>query len=81
MRHNKFLDTPIAGSPFHTVRAFLWNVRTLGFGWWLWCLTQNVVVFVLECTGQLAAVSYVHDRHNCGSMSVTLGGPNREHSI
>lgn len=71
MRHNIFLDTTITGSPFHTLRALLWNVKTLGVWWWLRCFTQNVVLSMFECTRRMAALSCVSDHHDCGSVDVS----------
>jgi hypothetical protein len=42
------LDLDRLGSPFFTPRAMLWNIKTLGFSWWLRCLTQNMRVALVE---------------------------------
>lgn len=41
MQRRLAVDVDWMGSPFLTPRAMLWNIRTLGFFWWLRCLTQN----------------------------------------
>lgn len=43
MRENFLLDTSLTGSPFHTLRALLWNVRTLGPWWWTICFLKNAL--------------------------------------
>ena len=43
MRHNNLLDTSLTGNPFHTLRACIWNIRTLGLYWWLRCAVENAV--------------------------------------
>ncbi|MBZ0211500.1 MAG: hypothetical protein K8F92_17890 [Hyphomicrobium sp.] len=48
MRHNILLDTSVTGSLFHTLRAFLWNVKTLGVWWWVRCFVENVTRSALE---------------------------------
>ena len=42
MRHSLILDTSLTGSPHHTLRALHWNVKTLGFGWWIMCSAVNI---------------------------------------
>lgn len=35
------LDFYLFSSPFYSLRALLWNVKTLGIVWWARCLVQN----------------------------------------
>ncbi len=35
------LDLYLFSSPFYSLRALLWNVKTLGLVWWAKCLVQN----------------------------------------
>jgi hypothetical protein len=53
MRHNILLDSSLTGSPFHSLRAILWNVRALGIGWWLRCLILNAGITVIEFAVEL----------------------------
>ena len=48
MRHNILLDSSLAGSPFHSLRAFIWNVKTLGFWWWCRCFVVNAAKSAVE---------------------------------
>jgi len=34
--------------PFFTPRAMLWNIKTLGFFWWMRCLAQNMRATLVE---------------------------------
>jgi hypothetical protein len=54
MQRNLLLDTSLTGSPFHTLRAFLWNVRTLGPWSWLRCCIENVIDAAIEASGRMA---------------------------
>ena len=47
------LDANFFRSPFYTVRALYWNIRTLGFIWWLRCLAQNIFFSLSEQLGRL----------------------------
>jgi hypothetical protein len=38
-------------SPLYTARALAWNLRTLGFPWWLYCLALNTSAVVRERLG------------------------------
>ena len=35
-------------SPLYTLRALTWNLRTLGFTWWLYCLALSTCAVVRE---------------------------------
>ena len=35
-------------SPLYTLRALAWNIRTLGFPWWLYCLALNTCAVMHE---------------------------------
>lgn len=39
-----------------TLRALAWNIRTLGFSWWLYCLALNTCAVVRERLGALRQV-------------------------
>ena len=38
-------------SPLYTLRALVWNIRALGFAWWLYCLARNVCATMRERLG------------------------------
>jgi hypothetical protein len=40
-------------SPLYTLRALAWNLRTLGFPWWLYCLALNTCAVMRERLGSL----------------------------
>ena len=42
------LDFYLFNSPFYSLRALLWNVKTLGFVWWAKCLVQNFCTTLSE---------------------------------
>jgi len=45
---NSILDLCLFGSPFHTPRAVLWNIKTLGLTCWAQCLMQNAYYAAAE---------------------------------
>lgn len=55
MQRRLAVDVDWRGSPFLTPRAMLWNIRTLGFFWWLRCLAQNARAAVAD---QLRAAGF-----------------------
>ena len=40
-------------SPLYTLRAAAWNIRTLGFPWWLYCLALNTCSAMRERLGAI----------------------------
>ena len=42
------LDFYLFNSPFYSLRALLWNVKTLGFAWWAKCFVQNFYMALSE---------------------------------
>ncbi|MEI9899710.1 MAG: hypothetical protein WDN31_05670 [Hyphomicrobium sp.] len=49
MRHH-ILHTSLMISSFYTPRAVLWNIRTLGFGWWVSCQLINARLVLTGAT-------------------------------
>jgi hypothetical protein len=37
----QIMDLNLFGSPFYTPRSLLWNIRALGFLWWVACVLVN----------------------------------------
>jgi hypothetical protein len=47
MRHS-FMDVNLFGSPLHTPRSMLWNMRRLGVLWWAASLVLNSRIAIDE---------------------------------